>query len=123
MHEAELAEDQFFDALLAGDVAQLEEVLAEDFLIVDVMSGGVADRASFIAALRDRRLAFERVHLVERQTRRHGDTAIIVGRTEMSGSFEAASFAAASRYTHVFLRGRDGRWRLTSAPGTRIIDA
>jgi ketosteroid isomerase-like protein len=120
---AERAEDRFFDALVAGDVEQVEEVLAEDFLIVDIMSGGVVDRPSFIAALRDRVVDFERVRLVERLTRRHGDTAIIVGRTEMSGSFAGASFAAASRYTHVFLRERDDRWRLASAQGTRIVDS
>jgi ketosteroid isomerase-like protein len=83
----------------------------------------VIDRTSFIAAPRDRLLEFERVHLVERLTRRYGDTAIIVGRTEMSGSFDAASFAAASRYTHVVLRERNGRWRLASAQRTRIVDA
>ena len=117
---AEFAEDQYFDALVAGDVERIEELLTNEFLIVDVMSGGVVDRPSFIAALRDGLVGFERVHLVERVTRRYGDTAIIVGRTEMSGSFDGARFAAASRYTHVLLRERDGRWRLASAQGTRI---
>ena len=121
--EAELAEDQFFHALLAGDVERIEELLAQDFLIIDVMSGGVADRTTFIAALRDRRLEFERMDLVERLTRHHGDTAIIVGRTDMAGTFEAASFAAASRYTHVLRREADGRWRLANAQGTRVVDA
>jgi ketosteroid isomerase-like protein len=118
--EAELAEDQFFAALVAGDVARIDELLAEEFLIVDVMSAAVVDRSSFIAALRDGLVAFDDVHLVERLTRRYADTAIIVGRTQMSGSFGGASFAAASRYTHVLLRERDGRWRLASAQGTRI---
>ena len=103
---AEFAEDQYFDALVAGDVERIEDLLTKEFLIVDVMSGGVVDRPSFIAALRDGLVGFERVHLVERVTRRYGDTAIIVGRTEMSGSFDGARFAAASRYTHVLLRER-----------------
>src|SRR3954470_14274269 len=63
---AERAEDRFFDALAAGDVARIEDLLHEDFLIVDVMSGGVADRASFLAALRDRLVAVDRVPLLER---------------------------------------------------------
>jgi ketosteroid isomerase-like protein len=117
---AECAEDQYFDALVAGDVERIEKLLAEEFLIVDIMSGRVVDRASFTAALRDGLVEFEGVHLVERLTRRYGDTAIIVGRTEMSGSFDGATFAAASRYTHVLLREPDGRWRLASAQGTRI---
>jgi ketosteroid isomerase-like protein len=121
--EAELAEDQFFDALVAADVERLDGLLAEDFLIVDVMSGGVADRTALIAALGDGLLEFQRVNLVERATRRYGDTAIIVGRTEMAGSFQGASFTTASRYTHVLVHDRDGGWRLASAQGTSIVDA
>ena len=120
---AERAEERFFDALAAGDVARIEDLLHEDFLIVDLMSGGVADRASFLAALRDRLVAFDRVQLVERAGRRHGDRAVIVGRTEMSGTFGGAPFAAASRYTHVLVRDGDDRWRLVSAQGTQILDA
>jgi ketosteroid isomerase-like protein len=120
---AERAEDRYFDALLAGAAETLEELLADDFLIVDVMSGAVTDRAAFIGALRDGLLEFERVKLVERVTRRHGDTAIIVGRTEMAGSSGAATFTAASRYTHVFARTGDGHWRLVTAQGTRIAEA
>jgi ketosteroid isomerase-like protein len=119
---AEHAEDEYFDALLAGDVDRIDDLLTDDFVIVDVISGAVADREAFIAAIRDGLLVFERVHLVERLTRRHDDTAIIVGRTEMSGSFDGASFAAASRYTHVLLHDGDRRWRLATAQGTRIVD-
>jgi ketosteroid isomerase-like protein len=121
--DAELAEDQFFDALATSDVERVDQLLAQDFLIVDVISGRVVDRAAFIAALRDRLLAFERVDLVERRTRHYGETAVIVGRTEMAGSLDAARFAVASRYTHVLVRERDGRWRLVSGQGTRIVDA
>jgi ketosteroid isomerase-like protein len=88
-----------------------------------MMRGGVADRASFLAALRDRVVAFDRVVLVERTTRRYGDAAVIVGRTEMSGTFGGAPFAASSRYTHVLVRDGDDRWRLTTAQGTRVVDA
>jgi ketosteroid isomerase-like protein len=123
LHQAELAEDAYFEALLAGDIERLEDVLVKDFLIVDVMSGSVVDRTALSAALRDGVLEFERVDLVERATRAYGDTAIIVGRTEMSGAFDGAEFIAASRYTHVLVRDRGGRWCLASAQGTRIADA
>jgi len=91
-------------------------------MIIDVISGAVADRASFVAAIRDGLVVFERVRLVERLTRHYDDTAIIVGRTEMSGSFDGAPFAAACRYTHVLIRDRDWRWRLATAQGTRIVE-
>jgi len=40
----------------------------------------------------------------------------------MAGSFAGTAFAAASRYTHVFVRDADARWRLASAQGTQIIE-
>src|SRR5512133_2942022 len=116
----EQVEDEFFDALVAGDVGRLEPVLDERFLIVDVMSGAVADRAALTAALGERIVEFERIELIERAARHYGDTTILVGRTQMAGSFAGAAFSAASRYTHVLVRGADGRWRLASAQGTRI---
>jgi ketosteroid isomerase-like protein len=118
----EQVDDEFFDALTAGDVGRLEAVLDERFLIVDVMSGAVADRAALTAALGERIVEFERIELIERAARDYGDTAILVGRTQMAGSFAGAAFSAASRYTHVFVRGADTRWRLASAQGTQIIE-
>jgi len=38
------ADEAFFDALLAADRAVLATILAVDFVIVDVMSGGVTER-------------------------------------------------------------------------------
>jgi ketosteroid isomerase-like protein len=118
----EQADDEFFAALTAGDVSRLEPLLDERFLIVDIMSGAVADRAALTAALAGRVLEFERVELIERAGRHYGETAILVGRTEMAGSFAGAAFTAASRYTHVFVRGADRHWRLASAQGTQIIE-
>jgi ketosteroid isomerase-like protein len=118
----EQADDQFFEALTAGDARRVEAVLDERFLIVDVMSGTVADRAALVGALDGRVLEFERVELVERTARHYGETAILVGRTQMAGSFGGAGFSTASRYTHVFVRGADAQWRLASAQGTRISD-
>jgi len=118
----EQVEDVFFGALAAGDVSRLEPLLDERFLIVDIMSGGVADRAALTGALAERVLAFERVELIERAARHYGDTAILVGRTQMAGSFAGPAFAAASLYALVFVRDADARWRLASAQGTQIIE-
>lgn len=116
------AEDHFFDALAAGDPARVERLLEEGFLIVDVLSGGVTDKATLVAALRKRLLRIERLRVIERVARRYGDTAVIVGRTQMEGSFDAAPFTVASRYTHVLVRQPDRRWLLASAQGTRIVE-
>ena len=121
--EAERAEDAFFAALRKGDADALEGLVDDDMRLVDVNSGTVVERSAFLDALRGGVLAFERVELVERATRRFGETAIIVGRTELAGSFAGTGFSVSSRYTHVFVRGRDERWRFVNGQGTPIADA
>ncbi|GIH20576.1 nuclear transport factor 2 family protein [Rugosimonospora africana] len=115
---AEAVDAAFFAALVAGDVAALRALLTEDFLIVDVMSGAVTGRNGFLAALDGGELTFTAVEPAEVVIREYGGTAVVVGRTAMRGSFQGAEFAAASRYTHVYVD--DGGWRLASAQGTPI---
>lgn len=123
MAAAEAAEDRFFSALLTGNATELGDLITDDFAIVDVNSGAVADRTAFLEAFDGRHLTFSRVDLVDRFIRWHADVAIIVGRTEMAGDYDGAGFSVSSRYTHVLVRGGDGRWRLATAQGTRILDA
>jgi hypothetical protein len=93
----EQADDEFFAALTAGDVSRLEPLLDDRFLIVDVMSGAVADRAALLAALDERILEFGHVELIERAARHYGDTAILVGRTQMAGSFSGRACTSRRR--------------------------
>lgn len=44
---------RFFSALLAGNTTELDDLIAEDFAIVDVISGAVTDQASFLCAAAD----------------------------------------------------------------------
>jgi len=113
----------FFAALLAADTARLEELLADDFLIVDVNQGAVTERALFIGFVASGAARFEAIETnpADCVVRVYGDTAIVVGATTMRFKLEdGTSFAARSRYTHVFTRTRAGAWQLASAQGTRI---
>jgi ketosteroid isomerase-like protein len=114
------ADDAFFAALVAGDAARLDSLLAEDFLIVDIAGGGVTPRDVFLDAVRSGALRFAAIDPEgESDVRRYDGTAIVVGATRMRGAFGGEAFAAHSRYTHVFVRRPDG-WRLASAQGTPI---
>ncbi len=116
------ADAALFAALLDRDLDALDRILAGEFLIVDVASGDVHQRAAFLEALESGAVTFHsiRAFTEEAVIRFAGaDVGIVVGRTEMSISAEDASIEVGSRYTHVFER-EDGEWRLLSAQGTRI---
>lgn len=120
-HESDpLAVDhQFFSALVARSLESLDELLADDFVLIDVLSGSEISKAALLAAAGSGQIRFEAIQPLEARVRRYGDTAVITGRTRMSGKFEESPFEANSRYTHVYVEQR-GRWRLVSAQGTQI---
>jgi ketosteroid isomerase-like protein len=119
--DALAADQQFFDALLAGAAAALEQLLADDFVLIDVMGGSEIPRAVLIELVGSGQLRFETIEPAERRVRRYGTTAIVTGRTRMTGRFGATAFTAASRYTHVFVE-HARRWRLVAAQGTPIVE-
>jgi ketosteroid isomerase-like protein len=121
-HDAPLAAEQaFFGALRAANAAALADVLADDFVLVDVMRGGEIPRAAMIEAIASRQIAFDTIEVLESRLRRYGHVAVIVGRTRMTGRAGAAAWTVASRYTHVLVE-QHGRWRMVSAQGTPIAD-
>ena len=118
------ADQRFFRALLATDLATLERLLAPDFLLVDVAAGGVVPRATLLELLRAGEVRFDSIDSSSGDTivRRYGSTALVVGRTTMSATTpDGSSFTTESRYTHVFVL--NDNWMLVSAQGTRITDS
>lgn len=119
-----LQRDQsFFDALMASDLAALEELLADDFVLVGVEDGAVADRRIVLDLMASGSLRFPRIESFpdEAIVRVIGTVGIVVGRTGMSFTNpDGATFTAGSRYTHVYAADAVGTWRLVSAQGTTI---
>jgi ketosteroid isomerase-like protein len=115
------AEQQFFSSLTAGDVGALDRILGDDFLLIDVMTGSEVKKPDLLAVLESGQLKFEAIQPVESQVRLYGITAVITGRTQMSGRFGETAFTASSRYTHVFVK-EQGQWRLVSAQGTQVVN-
>jgi ketosteroid isomerase-like protein len=112
----------FFDALLAADVDTLGNLLAEDFLIVDVMAGQVTGRNDLLDAIGSGEVQFVGIDRRDddRSVRMRGATAVVVGQTRMALRAGGHDMTTDSRYTHVYIREQD-RWLLLSAQGTPIV--
>jgi ketosteroid isomerase-like protein len=116
------AEDRFFGALLGFDKTELDAVLSPDFLVIDVMTGSEIPREILVDAVGARLLVFESIERSDGRVRQYGATAIVTGETRMRGRYGEQSFAAHSRYTHVYVKGAAG-WQLVAAQGTPIAPA
>ncbi|MFI6317452.1 nuclear transport factor 2 family protein [Nonomuraea sp. NPDC050556] len=119
-----LARDQsFFDALTSGDLAALEELLDDDFVLVGVEDGALADRKIVLDLMASGALRFPAIDSFpdEAIVRVIGPVGIVVGRTGMTFTNpDGATFSAGSRYTHVYTADTQGTWHLLSAQGTTI---
>jgi hypothetical protein len=113
------AEKQFFSSLIGADVNGLDSILGEDFLLIDVMTGSEITKFALLAVLGSGQLKFDTIEQLESRLRIYGETAVVTGRTQMSGRFEQRPFTASSRYTHVYVKAQP-QWQLVSAQGTQI---
>lgn len=122
-----LEQDQrFFDALVAADTTSLNDLLAEDFILVAVNDGSAVTKTDLLGVMASGTLRFPAVqsYPADAIVRRIGDVAIVVGRTSMNfTNADGSAFTAASRYTHVFSFDNIAGWRLVSAQGTQITSA
>jgi ketosteroid isomerase-like protein len=115
-----VTERAFFTALLSGNIDSLDSILADDFVMVDLMAGSEISKPMLLAAVGSSQVKFEAINPVESKVRVYScDTAVVVGRTEMKFRAGESSFNFSSRYTHVFVFN-DGSWQLASAQGTQI---
>lgn len=114
-------ERQFFTALIEGSVEALDRLLADDFLLIDVMRGSEVPKSALLAVLEAGQITFEAIEPVESRVRFYQTTAIVTGRTEMRVRFGDSTFSVSSRYTHVYIQ-QQGGWRMATAQGTPISD-
>jgi hypothetical protein len=109
----------FFASLLEVRLDALDQLLSDDFILVDVMSGSEVAKSSLFSAMKSGQLKFEAIELVSSHVRLYQATAVILGRTQMKGWFGDLPFNVSSRYTHVYVEDQ-GRWRMVAAQGTLI---
>ena len=113
------ADREFFAALSRGMIEDLDRVVADDFILIEVMGGSEISKSSLLATIQSGQLKFGPIEPADVRVRVYEAAAVITGRTEMRGQFGETPFATKSRYTHVYVE-QQGRWRLVAAQGTEI---
>lgn len=115
----ESTELDFFEALTEANRETLAKVLADDFVLIDVMTGSEVPKSDLLEVVSGGLLKFESIDRIDYRVRVYGTTAVVTGHTEMKGLYDGQAFKASSRYTHVFVDDGE-RWRMVAAQGTQI---
>jgi ketosteroid isomerase-like protein len=112
------AVESYEAAQIAGDVAALSDLVADDFVLVNSDSS-VQDKASFLADFRVPGFHLDS-YVVEAPFRRvWSDAALVGGRLRLGWTQDGRSQARVLRIGYVW-RKRGGRWQATYAQLTRV---
>jgi len=104
--------DAWDRAILAKDRAAIEANMAEDFRQIDAR-GNVETKASFVDGLVSPDLQLDPYTVEDFEVRLYGDTALLSGRTRMTGRYQGQPFSTHYRYIDIYVRRR-GVWKIVS---------
>jgi ketosteroid isomerase-like protein len=110
-------EDQWQKALTRRDVAMLDRLMADDYVLTTV-SGEVVNKARVLADVKSLNATAD-VRNTEVAVRVYGDVGIVNGLALISGKFNDKDVSTRSRYIKVYVK-RQGQWRVVAAQATLI---
>lgn len=108
--ELERMNHAWIDAWLAKDVAAIEARMAAEYTYI-APNGQVLDRERILAIVRSPSYRLDRAASSEVHITEFEDSAILVRRSQASGSYDGRAFTEDHRCSSVWLRRR-GAWQL-----------
>jgi hypothetical protein len=112
----------YFVWLTEAKVRAVDQLLTDDFSLIDVVRGSEVPKAALLAALQSGDLKFKSIEPADVRLRSYPGTAIVTGRTKMRIEFQESGVEVHSRYTHVYI-AVGGQWRLAAGQGTQIVES
>lgn len=113
--------DHWDRVIVAKERAAIAANMADDFRQIDGR-GDRFDKEQFVASLMDDKLTIDPYTVEDFDLRLYGSTALLSGRTHMTGTYDGKAFSSDYRYIDVYVK-RDGAWKIVSVQITRIPPA
>jgi len=111
-------ENEFARAVTSNDADALDELLADDWVIVEP-DGSLIDKARFLGVIKSGALSHESMESTDLRVRIYGNTAVVTGLTATKGKFMGQDFTACERATDIFVKHTD-RWQCVFTQLTRF---
>jgi ketosteroid isomerase-like protein len=110
--------DNWDRVIVAKDKAAIADNMAEDFRIID-RRGNIEGKQAFVEGILDPKLTIDPYTVEDFEIRLYGDTALLSGRSHMTGTYEGKPFASNYRYIDIYVR-KGGVWKIVSVQITPL---
>ena len=121
-HQIDRLEEVWRDALVQGNTAAMDSLLADDFMAI-TPSGTLQTKEQTLASLRSGQLHITAINFSDRKVRFYGTTALVTSLAEVTGTNAEGDITGDYRYTHVYARDAKGKWKIVSFEASRIREA
>jgi ketosteroid isomerase-like protein len=118
-HEIEAMEEQWRVAQIAGDIAAMDRLMADDFVGIS-MTGQANNKTQQLDRYRRRNLILTRIDTDERKIKLLGTVAVVTCLAKVEGTNEGEPLQGMYRYTRVYLQVAPGVWKTTNLEATRV---
>jgi ketosteroid isomerase-like protein len=118
-HEIDQLEDIWRDAILRGNTAALDKLLADDYMAI-TPTGILQSKEQTLASVRTGSVRFKSIELSDRKVRFYGTTALVTCRADVGAATPGGDISGSYRYTRVYVRDERGIWRIVSFEASRI---
>lgn len=118
-HEIFDLEDTWRNAVLKSDVNAMSALLADDYMAITA-SGMLQTKQEALASMRAHRFHIKTLLLSDRKVRFYGKTALVTSQAEVQGTTDDGEISGNFRYTRVYVRDNQGRWKIVSFESSRI---
>jgi ketosteroid isomerase-like protein len=111
-------EQEWADAVVRGEIAVLDRIEADDLIITDP-DGKVSNKAQGLADIKSGAYKVESIKLDDMKVQAYRGTAVVTGRTTMTGQYKGKDLSGQYRWTDVFVK-RQGRWQVVATHASQI---
>jgi ketosteroid isomerase-like protein len=118
-HEIDQLEEAWRTAMLKSDTAAMGALLADDYIAITA-AGTLQTKDETLANLRTRRVHLTTLDVSDRKVRFYGQTALVTSLAEVEGTNLDGNISGGFRYTRVYVRDAQGKWKIVSFEASHI---
>jgi ketosteroid isomerase-like protein len=118
-HEIDQLEEAFRTAALTSNSSAMNSLLADDYTAITA-NGTLQTKQDWLDGLRSGRVHFTTLNFSDRKVRFYGNTAVVTSRAQVQGTTGSGTLDGNYRYTRVYVRNSQGKWKIVSFEASRI---